>query len=35
LARTDRLDTAAVYVLASVIGGVLAAAGGYATARAF
>jgi CrcB protein len=33
LARTDRAATALVYVLASLIGGVLAAAAGYATAR--
>jgi CrcB protein len=33
LLRTDRAPTALVYVAASVIGGVLAAAAGYATAR--
>ena len=34
LARTDRAGTAAVYVAASVAGGVLAAAAGYLTGRA-
>ena len=33
LARTDQAATAAVYVAASVVGGVLAAAGGYVTAK--
>jgi CrcB protein len=33
LVRTDRAATALVYVLASLTGGVLAAAAGYATAR--
>lgn len=33
LARTDRAATAAVYVAVSVVGGVLAAAGGYGAAR--
>ena len=33
LARTDRVATAAVYVAVSVVGGVLAAAAGYAAAR--
>jgi CrcB protein len=33
LVRTDRLPTAVVYVLVSVVGGVLAAAAGYAAAR--
>jgi CrcB protein len=33
LARTDKLATAVIYVLASVVGGVLAAAAGYAMAR--
>lgn len=33
LVRTERAPTALVYVVASVIGGVLAAAAGYATAR--
>ena len=33
LARTDRAATALVYVIASLVGGVLAAAAGYATAR--
>lgn len=34
LARTDRAGTAAVYVTLSVIGGLAAAAAGYATAKA-
>lgn len=34
LARTDRATTAAVYVAVSLVGGLLAAACGYATARA-
>ncbi len=34
LARTGRAGTAALYVALSLIGGVLAAAAGYATARA-
>ncbi len=33
LARTDRATTALIYVAASVVGGVLAAAAGYVTAR--
>lgn len=33
LARTDRLATAAVYVAVSLVGGLLAAAAGYAGAR--
>ncbi|HEX9992720.1 MAG TPA: CrcB family protein [Acidimicrobiales bacterium] len=33
LARTDRVGTAAVYVAASLVGGIVAAAGGYAVAR--
>ena len=33
LLRTDRAPTAVLYVVASVLGGVLAAAAGYATAR--
>lgn len=31
--RTDRLGTAALYVAASVVGGVIAACGGYGVAR--
>jgi fluoride exporter len=34
LARTDRAGTAAVYVTLSVVGGLIAAAAGYATAKA-
>ncbi|MGH9275176.1 MAG: fluoride efflux transporter FluC [Acidimicrobiales bacterium] len=34
LARTDRAGTAAMYVAASVVGGVLAAAAGYLTGKA-
>ena len=33
LLRTDRLMTASVYVVASVVGGLLAAAAGYGAAR--
>jgi CrcB protein len=32
LLRTDRVPTALIYVVASIVGGVLAAAAGYATA---
>jgi len=34
LARTDQAGTAAVYVAASLVGGVLAAAAGYVTGKA-
>ena len=32
LLRTDRVPTALIYIVASIVGGVLAAAAGYATA---
>ncbi|MEY2460835.1 MAG: hypothetical protein QOG30_2665, partial [Acidimicrobiaceae bacterium] len=34
LLRTDRVATATIYVAVSVVGGILAAALGYVTARA-
>lgn len=34
MARTDRAGTAAAYLAASLVGGVLAAAGGYVTGKA-